>query len=291
MFSIYSDVNDLLNHLEKIKLYFILPIILSFTASMLIRSMRQDFLLTRIDIKIPFKENILIYFAGLSMLLTPAAIGEMIKSHFLSRNHNKAISKTAPLVLVERFHDAMAMFSFLVIFVILANNTILTIPIIVIGIFFLSLIVILQKENLFQRIQKMTTKIKFLKMLEKSSFEFNNSLISLTRKKNIFYAWLISMAALIFDSIGIYLCFQAFGLDLNFLSTTIVGLSSYLFGGLSLIPAGIGVTEFSFVHLLSSYGLSLSVATALILFIRLTSDLYLTIVGIIATKFVLKKVH
>lgn len=288
IFSIYSDMNQIVKHLEKINPYFIFPILLSFTTSLFIKSIRQYFLLTKIDIHISLKQNILIYFTGLSMYITPGAMGEVIKSHFLLRNYNEPISKTTPIVIVERYQDALATFSLLTIFFMINRITILITPIITIGIFFLVCSVIIQKRNIFEIIQRKLTRIKFLKFLEKSSVEFNNSLFSLFNKKNLLKYWVISLLAVTFDAIGIFFCFQALGLNFNFVLTTIFGFSSFLFGALSLLPSGIGVTELSFVKLLSSYGIDISTAAALILFIRILSDLYITCIGVIATKLVLK---
>ena len=96
------------------------------------------------------------------------------------------------------------------------------------------------------------------------------------------------MVAWFFEAIGIFLCFQAFSLSVSFSVTSAFGFFSTLFGAISFIPGGAGVTEFIFVRLLSSYGIDLSVATALVIFYRICSLWYSTAIGIISTRFVLK---
>jgi uncharacterized protein (TIRG00374 family) len=61
-----------------------------------------------------------------------------------------------------------------------------------------------------------------------------------------------------------------------------------LFGAISFIPAGAGVTEISFVQLLSHYGIEISKATALVLLVRLSNVWFSTFIGVIATKFISK---
>ena len=101
--------------MKEIKIEYIFFIFLAFSLSIFVKSLRQYFFLKQISIKISFKENIIIYLAGLSMIISPGGMGEIIKSHFLRENHNISISKTSPIVLIERYHDALAIFSILVI--------------------------------------------------------------------------------------------------------------------------------------------------------------------------------
>jgi len=92
IFAIYYDANQFLESLDKINPYFIIPILFCFTTAILIKSLRQMLFLRHLGIKIPLKQNTIIYLAGLSMLITPAGLGEMIKSHFLLKKYNQPIS-------------------------------------------------------------------------------------------------------------------------------------------------------------------------------------------------------
>ena len=102
-------------------------------------------------------------------------------------------------------------------------------------------------------------------------------------------AWLIGLAGWSFDALAIFFSFLAFGLNFDFLLTTIIGFSSVLFGSLSFLPGGIGVTELSFVQLLLTYKIELSLATALVIFIRLTGLWFATCLGFFAIKFISNK--
>ncbi len=289
IFAIYYDANEFLESLDKINPYFIIPILFCFTTSILIKSLRQMLFLRHLGIKIPLKQNTIIYLAGLSMLITPAGLGEMIKSHFLLNKYNQPVSKTIPLVLVERYHDALAILSILFIFSIITGTTFLMIPILIIGtLLFVSLIVI-RSRKLFPMFQKVIRKVKIFQTLENHSIEFNKSLVSFTSKKIFFSGWVVGMVAWSVDGLGIFLCFQAFELDFDFFISALLGLASILFGALTLIPGGVGVTEVSFVELLSHYGIESSVASALALFFRLLSVWFATCIGIVTLKFALSK--
>ena len=289
IFAIYYDANQFLESLDKINPYFIIPILFCFTTAILIKSLRQMLFLRHLGIKIPLKQNTIIYLAGLSMLITPAGLGEMIKSHFLLKKYNQPVSKTIPLVLVERYHDALAILSILIIFSIITGTTFLTIPLLIIGILLLVSLIVIKSRKLFPMFQKVIRKVKIFQALENHSIEFNKSLVSFTSKKIFFSGWVVGMVAWSFDGLGIFLCFQAFELDFDFFISALLGLASILIGALTLIPGGVGVTEVSFVQLLSLYGIESSIASALVLFFRLLSIWYVTCIGFVATKFALSK--
>ncbi len=289
IFAIYYDSNQFRESIDKINPYFIIPILFCFTTSILIKSLRQMLFLRHLGIKIPLKQNTIIYLAGLSMLITPAGLGEMIKSHFLLNKYNQPVSKTLPLVLVERYHDALAILSVLIIFSIITGTTFLTIPILIIGIILIVSLIVIRSKKLFPMFQKVIRKVKIFQTLENHSIEFNKSLVSFTSKKIFFSGWVVGMVAWSVDGLGIFLCFQAFELDFDFFISALLGLASILFGALTLIPGGVGVTEVSFVQLLSLYGIESSIGSALALFFRLLSIWYVTCIGFVATKFALSK--
>ena len=141
------------------------------------------------------------------MLITPGGIGELIKSHFLKQNHGESISKTSPIVLAERYHDFLAIFSILLVFYMVSKISLLTIPIIVIGIFLLFTMLIIKNNKAFQIILDKFSKVKFLKIVEKNSGEFNNSLFSLCENKIMLKTWITSVTAWLFDAFAIFLCF------------------------------------------------------------------------------------
>jgi len=287
-FAIFYDASLFLEGAAKIDYYLVIPILMIFTAGLLMKSMRQFLFLKHLGISIPIKQNIIIYFSGLSMLFTPGGFGEIIKSHFLKKKYNQPVSKTIPVVLVERYHDALAILSLVFIFSVITNTSFLIIPIFIITIILVVSIIMVKKKEVLSSFQKITSKIKIFQNFENQSQDFNDSLRSFSSPKIFFSGWLLGVTAWSIDAFGIFLCFKAFGLDLDFFTTTIVGMSSILFGALTLIPGGIGVTEVSFVQLLSDRGVDSSLSSTLALFFRLLSIWFATLVGIISTRFAMK---
>jgi uncharacterized protein (TIRG00374 family) len=130
----FTDINTVAGHVHRLKFHLLLIILLSFSASIFLRSIRQFLILRYIDINLSLRNNLVLYLAGLSMSIMPLGIGQSIKSHYLLRNQNQPISKTLPIVLAERYHDFLALFSFTILFIVVYDISILTVPIISIGI-------------------------------------------------------------------------------------------------------------------------------------------------------------
>jgi len=287
-FILYGDINEISEEFSKIKIEFIFIVLAMTAISLTVRGYRQFVLLKHIGIQITPRDNFTIYLAGMAMIVTPLGSGELIKSHYLKERYGEPVSRTIPLVLMERFHDFLATISILVVilFVIFLWQSLVIVVIssLLIG----TLFVIIRNRNLLNKFQNKLSKIRFIgKFIP--TLEFNDSLESLTGSKITAKSWAISSVAFLFDALAVYLGFLAFNLDLGFLSTTQMYFTALISGALSFLPAGIGITEGSFIVLLSLQDIEISQSSSIILFTRLTTIWFGTIVGFVATRFVLKR--
>ena len=90
------------------------------------------------------------------------------------------------------------------------------------------------------------------------------------------------------DAIMIYFIFIGFNLNFDIIFSTFSMYGSLLLGVLTMIPAGIGVTEVSFVEILKSEGVDTAVSTSLVILFRLVTIWFLTALGFCATRYFLK---
>jgi hypothetical protein len=106
----------------------------------------------------------------------------------LLKYYNQPVSKTLPIVLVERYHDVLALFSFILIFVVINKiDIILVIPIVVIGLLLTAVIIIAKYKQLLDYFEGLLSKISFMKKsLGDGSFEFNTTLSLLFRRRSVF---------------------------------------------------------------------------------------------------------
>jgi len=87
------------------------------------------------------------------------------------------------------------------------------------------------------------------------------------------------------DLVAVFLIFKSLEMELGFIESSQIFLTSIIAGLFSFLPAGIGVTEGSYLGLLVSHGFEISIATAIVLVVRLLTLWYSTIVGFITMKF------
>ncbi|HBC76220.1 MAG TPA: hypothetical protein DC017_15485 [Candidatus Wallbacteria bacterium] len=73
------------------------------------RVVKWDFYLDRLYIKIPRVSSVLIFFSGFIMAITPGKMGEVLKSLLLYERHGVPVTRSAPVVFMERLTDVLAL--------------------------------------------------------------------------------------------------------------------------------------------------------------------------------------
>ena len=256
-------------------------------SSHIVKSFRQKDFLQMIDEKIPFKQNLIIYLAGLSLIATPGGVGTFIKSKYLKHKFGIPNNKSISVIFLERYHDLLATTT-IIFFSLLLSFSWISITLVIISSFLLlGVYLMITKLNVFSFVHNKLLKIKFLaeKLPEVGP---NESFLILTRPKVMTKGWLISIIGWSLDSMAVYIGFLAFNMDLGYLLTSQIYFTSLGYGILSLIPGGIGVTEGMFDYLLVKQGLDLSIASSIVIFTRLTTMWFVTIIGVIFTRYALK---
>jgi uncharacterized protein (TIRG00374 family) len=231
----------------------------------------------------------MLYLAGLSMMITPGGIGETIKSYYLKKKFGFNIAKTFPLVFVERFQDLITLvsiLSFSLIFIqineIIVLNSVMTCIII-------AFYTIFRIKKLFIKIINFLKKFSRLKKFGDSMFESYEGLHSMTEGRTMIKSWVIGITSWTLEAVAIYLVFLAFNVDIGFILTTLISYSAILFGSISLIPGGVGLTEISATNLLTNEGIELSLATSIVIMMRISTIWFSTALGFITSRFFLFK--
>ena len=288
LFILFSDTEKFSAQWHNLDWKYFLLLLLFNVVALSIRAVRQKILLDSLGFPLSYRKNFVLYFSGLSMIMTPAGTGELIKSFFLKQTHGFELSKTIPLVFAEKYHNLLVGVSILSIFLFFQQLFEAQILVLILGtlliISFFSI-----KTGKLNSLLKITPKISFFKNLEKETEKFEKQLKSLTKTKVFFSSWIIGLCAGLFDIIGFYFGFLAFNLDVNFIFSTLTMLTSIIFGSLTLIPIGAGITDLSLVGLLTSSGILFASASAFTIFIRITLVGSNVLLGIFFIKFYIKK--
>jgi len=289
-FLIYSDIESVGEFFFEINFWFI-PLILVFRfGAIVLRAFRQKLFLRSLGINIPEKINLLLYIAGLSMMITPGSSGSVVKSYILNKKFGSNYSRTVPVVITEKFHDILAPLSIISVFLIFTDIfqvrvTILVISIVLIGIFFL-----VRNKTLLRKLIQKLSKFKLLARFQENFFEFYESFQILSKKNIMVGGWLIGIASVFIDGVAIYFGFLALGIDLGFIESFVTVYTANILGAVSFIPGGFGVVEASLLGFLLQSGLVLSAATSAILITRFSGVWFQIILGIIIQLHLLKNI-
>lgn len=286
--AITSDITKINENFSHIQIYQIVSILGTFTVAIFVSSLRQKFVLNKSGLKISIKDSFLVYVAGLAMIITPLGSGQLIKSYYMKKKFGYQLSKTFPVLIIERFCDLLVASVFVVISLIVYFSEISLIvsiiSFIILGVF----ICTLTNKKIFNFWKNKLQKISFLSQLLEQIDEVNLNLRNLLKFRIIIPSIMITSVALTLESLAVYFAFITFNIELSFLETVQIFYTSIIGGVLSFIPGGVGLTEAGFIGLSAQRNISVDLSTSLIIFIRITTIWFSTILGVIFSILILK---
>lgn len=281
-FLVFSDYTTLSTKIIKFKTEFLPIILLLVPCGWIMLYLRWNLLLKNSGIEIPHRKNLEIYLAGFTLSITPGKVGELLRSQMLKTKFDIPRTKTASLVLVEKFYDLLGAVAISLFGIWLFHEA----GYVIIGAFglLLLLFVLISSRTLFDNFLrwfgKFTIMSKFLLPLSESYEVIRNS----TRGKVALFSSLLSVSYWLITSLAVYFVLSAFGITINYLNVVSTFTASLILGAASFIPGGIGVAEGSLVGLFSLQGIGVSTALILVILIRIFTLWYGVAVGFIALK-------
>ena len=274
-------ISEKINDFDFQYLPFIIPLI-PLTWGVLF--LRWNLLLKNSAIDIPLKDNFMIFISGFALGVTPGKVGELIKAQLLKNKFNIPRSKTAPLVIVERFYDFFAIAIISLFGILVFEYSIYIFTILAIGI--IIFLTITSSEKLFLKFLQKIEKIKFLRNFSSELPKSFTIIQKSTRGKIFPLSIILSVIFWILDSIIAYLTLLAFGIDIiDYFVLMSIYTSSIILGVISFLPLGIGVVEGSMVGFLSLNGIEFPLATVIVVFIRFFTRWIGVMAGFLGLKF------
>lgn len=285
--TIYMDFDLLLLSFSKFNLFLIPILLLLSTGNYFARFYKWNYYLSILNINIDKKDSLNIFMSGLLMSVTPGKIGELLKAYLVRTVNNTPVTVTAPIIFAERATDFLSLTILALIGAYVydyGSNAALVITIIIlIGIF------ILTNRKLFDSIMIVLAKIKFIKKRIESLERLYHSTYTLLKLKPLVIAVLISLVSWGFECYGYYLVINNFNEFINIYWSFFSYSFSTIVGAVSMLPGGLGVTEGSFLLMLTSKGLTASDAAATTFITRIATLWFAVLVGIIAIIFFQRK--
>ncbi len=279
LLSVYADFNNVYKSLLNFNWYYIPFLFLFSFSNYFFRFLKWHYYLNLLKIKISLRESFYVFMAGLMMSLTPGKLGEVLKCYLIKERTGNPVSRTAPIILAERITDFLSLVIISIIGAYIYGYG--KEFIIIIGIIFIELAVILGNRNLLLPLVKSVSKIKiFAKYMSKllQAYESTNNLLTF---KPLLKMTLLSLPAWLFECYAMYLILNFYGENISVMLASFIYSFSTIAGSVTMLPAGLGVTEGSLTFLLVLFGVNKGIAVGTTFIIRIVTLWFAIFTGII----------
>ena len=277
--AVFAGLDDLREALGRFD-WRLAPLILGLVfLSYIGRFARWSYYLRLLKVSVPFRMNVAIFAAGLSMTISPGKLGEVLKSVFIRQVNGAPIARTAPAVVAERATDGtgMLVWGFLgaLAFSFGLEVLILFLAITAIG------IAVLRSRRLSLLIERALLRLPLLNRLAPHLEAFHGASNELLATRPLVVGTAFSILSWGLECAAVYLCAVAIGTDLPFLVVVFIFAVSSLVGVGSMLPGGIGAAEAGLTGMFVAVGeIPGGIAVALTFLIRLATLWFATLIGV-----------
>jgi uncharacterized protein (TIRG00374 family) len=286
LMGLVSDAREVANDLRSFS-WGLLPAILGFTLlNYLLRWLKWDYYLRRLRCGdgVSRFDSGLIFTAGMVMAVTPGKLGEVFKSYLLKRVNGTAVTRSAPIVLAERLTDGLAMLLLMALGLTLYPPARLVFAVLVVAT--VVGIVVLQFRGLSLAAIDLVARLPMGPKIAPRLRTIYESLRELLDWRVLLISTLISFVSWGFECVAFYYVLVGVGVEgtpLLLLQATFIFAASTLFGLVSFLPGGLGVSEVSSVGLLVALvGLGAAAATTATILIRFCTLWFGVLLGVLA---------
>lgn len=276
-----GDVNQVADRLGEFAWpAFFAALALAF-ANYVIRFVRWQLYLRWQHVDVPTGSSALVFGAGLSLSITPAKLGELVKSYLLRELHDIPPTHTAPIVVAERVTDLIALLILAVIGV--ATYGVQATFVIVAGAAVVFGLVLLAWPRPTRALIELVTRPAFSRRFRAPLHEVYTGLISLSRPSRLVLATAIAVPAWTAECVGFALIANGFpGVHVDLGLAMMIYAATTIAGALSFLPGGLGVTEGAMTILLvRSSGIDRATALDATLLTRLATLWFAVLLGLV----------
>ena len=272
----YGDFGEVADNLLSFPLPHLLLALALALANYLLRYLRWEYYLRTLNTKVPTGMSVLVFLSGLAMALTPGKVGELSKALLLRDRAQVPMSVTAPVVVMERVTDLLAVSA-------LSLGALLLLPFG--GAFAAAGLVVLVGAVLVMAWRPRGDLLLRLPLLRRwrplleSSLD---SLGSLSSPRPLLVALALSTLAWVSEGVSLWVIVQGLDLSLSLAEAVGVYAAATLVGAASLLPGGLGGTEGSMILFLSQLDLPRGGASSATLLVRLCTLWFAFVIGLLS---------
>jgi len=267
----YADLSKTLAAFARFQWLYIAPILGLTLLNYLLRFVKWHFYLHQIGVRnLHPWDSLLMFFSGLSMVMTPGKIGEWLKSYLLRESTGTPFSRSAPIIVAERLTDAVAM-------LILASGGLLISGVgwqvlVLVLLLALAVVAVARYRPLAMRLLRCGESTPVISKRMRHVHEFYESSYTLFGLRNLLAAIGLGFVSWSGECIAFYLVLIGLGQEPSVMlvvKASFILAASTLAGSLFLLPGGLGVAEGGITGLCQALvGMTKDLAVASTLLIR-----------------------
>jgi uncharacterized protein (TIRG00374 family) len=282
--SLYADVSALRASLGAFDYRFFALALGLATGNYVLRYLRWQYYLRRIDVVVPHGESALVFLSGFVMSVTPGKLGEIFKSLLLYESRGASIVRTAPVVFAERLTDLIA----LVILTALGSLSFdQGVPIAAAGAVLVAIALLATAwRPMGELLMALAARVPIVKRAVPRLREAYESLYAMTRPLPLLLSTALATVSWGLECLALFVLLRAMpggGLALD--ASVFAYSASTIVGALAMMPGGLGVTEAGMTGLiqtLSGGAIGGAAATAATMLTRLATLWWAVVVGGVA---------
>jgi uncharacterized protein (TIRG00374 family) len=239
---LYGDAKSIGDSLHKFKWHFFFIALLLASLNYMLRFFKWSYYLRCLDIRLPPAESLNIFLSGFTVSVTPAKMGEVIKSLLLKESMGVSIARSAPIVVAERLTDLIAI-------LLLALIGSIAYRFGWIFMFFSScavglLVLLITVRPLGELVVKLLVRLPLLARIKDKIWESYEATYLMARWDRLAWPVALSILAWMAECFAFYLIANGMGgYHLELLPATFIYAFSTAAGALAMMPGGLGVTE------------------------------------------------
>ena len=280
---VYGRFDELGAALRSFRLVYLVPILALVLANYALRFARWHYYLRRCGAAVPWRESAAVYLSGFAMAITPARAGELLKCVLLRDEAGVKMSVSVPVVVADRVNDLVAI-CILVAVGMLRYSAARGATLVAIAI----VAVLVVALGFSPWITEVATRLFARRFAGQSATpavavrEAAGVFALLLRGRALVYGTALGVLAWFAECAALYLVLGGLGSwTLTLYAATFVYALSTLAGALSLLPGGLGVTEFGMTALLVLLGVARETAVAAVVIVRLCTLWFAAALGVV----------
>jgi uncharacterized protein (TIRG00374 family) len=271
---VYGDLPDLFRSLGQFPLSYLAIVLALALTNYLIRWVRWHYYLRTLDVDLEGSHNVLIFFSGLSMAISPGKVGELAKCYLLSQADQVPVSRSSPVVIMERVTDIVAVFTLSAVGLAVLPSRLVIAGAIVVAV----VVVILAATVILGR--GLILRLPLMKRWETQILDSRESFARLLSAKVILIGLALAILAWLSEGVGLWVVLRGLDTSPSLVRAVSIYATASLVGALIMLPGGVIGTEGSMVGLLRGIGLTRTDASAATIIIRLCTLWFAVVLGL-----------